>query len=141
MSDSEKVVIRLCLSVKRDHNLDSIIGSPLPTTTFIFRTIDSQGRSIERHYTTSQCFLVKSEEKLKKQTGSRHILPLYRSRKKAQSADVIVYEFFVSVVPSGKMSSILAKKQVGKEIIIMGPLANKVSKLQVYCWSPSICPY
>ena len=137
VSDSEKVIIRLRLSVKRDHNLDTIIGTPLPTTTFIFRTIDSQGHSIERHYTPSQCFLMKSEGKPKKQTGARYsILPLYGSRKKAQSADVIVYEFFVSIIPGGKMTSILAKKQAGKEIIIMGPLANKVSKLHSLLLEP-----
>jgi len=115
-----KKCIRLRISVKRDENTDKVLGTPLPTSTFIFRVIDSQGNTLERPYNTSNCYIHIQNES----TGNT-TLPLRWTAK--SRADEVVYEFFISLLPGGKMSSVLANKLLGKNIMVNGPMASEVS--------------
>lgn len=122
---NEKSILHLKLSVKRDQNMDSFVGeTSLPTTTFIFRVVDSKGNAFERPYSASQCQVYIPEEK-----SSNTILPLTMIGKRSQ-AEMVVYDFFITLVPRGKMSSALAKQNVGKNIMVKGPLVSKVCSAQ-----------
>lgn len=117
----QKCVIRLRISVKREDNMDSMVGTPLPTSTFVFRVFDSHGNAFERPYNISKCYLSKP-----RLMTTSTVLPLRRST--STTRDDIEYEFFISLVPGGKMSSVLAEKTVGRKIMVNGPMASKVSR-------------
>ena len=88
-----KRTIRLCVSVKRDKLMDPLLGTPLPSTTFIFRSRDSKGNAFERAYNPSDCYLLVPEDGDEVMKTS---LPVYRSRK-VKAGDTAIYEFFISL--------------------------------------------
>jgi len=119
----QKCTIKFCISLKRQEGIDVLVGTPLPSTIFIFRAVDFQGNAFERAYSATLCYL--SEPKEKKISKRSSTLPLHWSKTKKRE-DTIEYQFFITIVPGGKMSAILAKKTVGKHIMVKGPLASKV---------------
>ena len=50
-----KPVFRLCLALKKE-KMDVLRGTPLPSTTFLFRGKDPFGGTIERPYTPVKCY-------------------------------------------------------------------------------------
>lgn len=121
---NQKRTLKLCVSVKREEGIDAIVGAPPPTSTFTIRAVDSRG-VYDRPYTTSQSYLLQAADV--KQRNVRDMLPMYRS-KSEQHSDMIVYEFFITLVPGGKMSEALAKKKVGSRLMIKGPFVERVSR-------------
>ena len=90
----QKCIIHLGLSMKRDEVMGILLGGALPTTTFIFRSVDDQGRAFERPYTTTKATL---RRPLQNKSGT---LKLLRNQSDlAIEAENIVYEFFITIVP------------------------------------------
>eukprot|EP00581_Thalassiosira_minuscula_P007700 CAMPEP_0183709744 /NCGR_PEP_ID=MMETSP0737-20130205/5727_1 /TAXON_ID=385413 /ORGANISM="Thalassiosira miniscula, Strain CCMP1093" /LENGTH=1527 /DNA_ID=CAMNT_0025937921 /DNA_START=98 /DNA_END=4681 /DNA_ORIENTATION=+ len=114
-SDS-KSTLKLRISLKRDECMDALLGTPPPTSAFIFRAEDSMGNSFERPYTPSRCYLSKPKERREK---------IGKYRRLKEKSEMIVYEFFITIIPGGKMSAALAKKTLGKRIMVNGPLVNQ----------------
>lgn len=56
-SADQKCIIRLSICLKREDDLDCVLGIPLPTSTFIFRVVDSQGNAFERPYNSARCYI------------------------------------------------------------------------------------
>ena len=52
---SAKPVFRVCLALKKE-KMDALRGTPLPSTTFLFRGKDAFGGTIERPYTPVKCY-------------------------------------------------------------------------------------
>jgi hypothetical protein len=141
-SKGEKRIIKLSISMELDERMDILLGTPMPTSTFIFRHVDS-AKTIERPYSAAGCYSSVSASKAKRnfnETVSASVtrklvhsqtflkvkedmaLPIHARKAKGR----IVYEFFIALVPGGEMSSILAKKKIGKHIMVKGPMADMV---------------
>jgi len=117
----QKSVVKISIALKREEGMDLLLGTPLPTSTFIFRKVDRKGNALERPYNASRCYIFDPKE----DPSSNTVLPLYRARNRTNPS-MVVYEFFITIVPGGKMSSFLAKKSAGRHIMVKGPLANEV---------------
>ncbi|KAL3784911.1 hypothetical protein ACHAW5_006233 [Stephanodiscus triporus] len=147
-SNDEKRIIKLSVSVERDEGVDILLGTPIPTSTFIIRHVDSDGIIIERPYTAVGCHKSmryvshtqskyfsrkRSQMKMSPSMTSENSLPLHTQKTKEE----IVYEFFISLVPGGGMSTALERKKIGKRIMILGPMADKpfLMKLNQQPWA------
>ena len=121
-----KYLMRLCIALKKDENSNSILGTPLTTSTFIFQAVDPEnGQAFERPYNSSACFLYEPKESRR---NSSIVLPLHFTRNEVgQDDNTVVYKFFITLVPGGKMSTLLSRKKPGKHLMVKGPLASKVS--------------
>ncbi|KAL9189115.1 hypothetical protein ACHAXT_011605 [Thalassiosira profunda] len=136
LASDEKCLIRLSLSLKTEARLDTVLGTPLPTSTFIFRALDDDGNSFERPYNTSRCYLAQGKKHSK---SHQTLLPLFnKSLSQSSKGDTdTVYDFFISLVPRGKMSGFLATRTPGKPMMVKGPLASKpyLEKLAAKSWT------
>lgn len=171
-SQHEKCVVKLSISMDRNEEIDILLGTPMPTSTFIFRHTDDDGIAFERPYTASRCYarpVVRSNtlrtttmaiiaaniaaKTSKKNNSSQNtlttsVVPTVRSRDDSMlplhssqtQKSAIIYEFFISLVVGGKMSSVLSKKKIGRSIMVKGPMINStfMTKLNQQPWS-NIC--
>jgi len=142
-SKNEKCIIKLSISMERNEDMDVLLGTPIPSSTFIFRHADSDGIT-ERPYTAIGCRasvsrsvprnLVSRLSSLNLQENS--ITSLLRLGS-TDEKETIVYEFFITLIPGGKMSSVLARKTIGRRIMVKGPMASMVSLFEKASFHPS----
>ena len=142
-SKNEKCIIKLSISMERNEDMDVLLGTPIPSSTFIFRHADSDGIT-ERPYTAIGCRasvsrsvprnLVSRLSSLNMQENS--ITSLLRLGS-TDEKETIVYEFFITLIPGGKMSSVLARKTIGRRIMVKGPMASMVSLFEKASFHPS----
>jgi hypothetical protein len=147
-SQNEKRIIKLSIMMARNEVIDIHLGTPMPTATFIFRYVDSDGVAFERPYTAAGCqarpmlpsnklrkFFLNSRVSSVASTAQFQLSSSYSNSPLLSSH--IIYEFFISLIPGGKMSSVLAKKKIGGRIMVKGPMAcmNFMTKLNRKSWS------
>jgi hypothetical protein len=166
-SQDEKCVVKLSISMDRNEDMDIFLGTPIPTSTFMFRHVDDDGIAFERSYNAYGCYVrpvirstnlratimaiiaANASRNNKSSEGSQtsavvptarsrddSVLPLHSSRTQ-QSKEAIIYEFFISLVVGGKMSSVFSKKKIGKSIMVKGPMISSsfMTKLKQRQWS------
>ena len=131
-SISAKPVIRMRLALKKEQ-MDALRGTPVPSTTFVFRGKDAFGGTIERPYTPVKCFVrdaATSDQDLVNSSIDGSTLPTaYNTRslrKEASRHEEMIYEFLINLVPNGLMSTFLNSKKKHAHIMVQGPLANEV---------------
>jgi len=54
-TQDEKCVIKLSILMDRNEGMYILLGTPIPTSTFIFRHVDRDGNTFERPYTAAGC--------------------------------------------------------------------------------------
>ena len=134
---NEKCIIKLSISMERNEDMDVHLGTPIPSSMFFFCHADSDGIT-ERPYTAigcRDCVSRSNPRKLVSRLSSLNMLDKFISSTVSSflglsstgEKGTIVYEFFITLVPGGKMSSVLARKKIGGHIRVKGPTASMVS--------------
>ena len=130
-SISAKPVIRMRLALKKEQ-MDALQGTPVPSTTFVFRGKDAFGGTIERPYTPVKCYSrdeVTSDQDLVTSSVDGSTLPTtYNTRsirKETARREEVIYEFMINLVPNGLMSTFLNSKKKNSHIMVQEPLANE----------------
>ena len=134
-STEDKYIIRLRIGIPREaQGRDGVLGTPLPTSTFIFRENDVvNGEAFERPYTPASAILDDGNSakgrKLPSWALTTSLTTSFGTDASESEKDdkMIAYDFFITIVPGGKMSTLLANKKEGSHLLVKGPLVNNVS--------------
>ena len=130
-SINAKPVIRMRMALKKEQ-MDALRGTPIPSTTFVFRGKDAFGGTIERPYTPVKCYsrdAVTPDQDFVSSSINGSTLPTAYSnrsiRKEAHRREEVFYEFMINLIPNGLMSTFLHSKKKNSHIMVQGPLANE----------------
>ena len=127
-SISAKPVIRVRLALKREQ-MDALRGTPLPSTTFIFRGKDAFGGTVERPYTPVKCYArdaTASDQDNASSSIDGSTLPTAYTTRSVRRREEVIYEFLINLIPDGLMSTFLFSKKKNSHIMVQGPMANEV---------------
>lgn len=127
-SISAKPVIRVRLALKREQ-MDALRGTPLPSTTFVFRGKDAFGGTVERPYTPVKCYArdaTASDQDIVSSSIDGSTLPTACTTRSLRRREEVIYEFLINLIPDGLMSTFLSSKKKNSHIMVQGPMANEV---------------
>ena len=138
-SKDNKYIIKLRLGFPREDQGNELLGIPLPTSTFLFRENDFlKGEAFERPYSPVSSSLVSYKAKSIKSSLRTNLIRRSTSTSaQSDSMNMIAYDFIITIVPGGKMSSSLAKKIPGHRLMVKGPLVKNdfLERIERRSWS------
>jgi hypothetical protein len=123
LTDKSKPVLLLRVALPRSGRMAGAIrGNALlvPSSAFTFRGSDKQGRTFERQYTPVRIARDLLKDLSVAGDSQRNIV----TGQRVKEGDEEVYDFFISLVPGGKMSKYLMSLKPGKRLLVQDPKIN-----------------